>query len=100
MMAKKFGKTWWGSEWLQSLQHIDYENRIPRGARYARNGYVRSVSIDHGAISAKVDGSRPTPYRVAIKVKAFTDKEKEALIDGILEHPSSDKDWCCKWCWR
>lgn len=94
-MAKNFGKTWWGSEWLQSLQHIDYENRIPRGARYARNGYVRSVSIDHGAISAKVDGSRPTPYRVAVKVKAFTDKEKEALIDGILEHPAIVSELLC-----
>jgi uncharacterized Zn finger protein/superfamily II DNA or RNA helicase len=94
-MAKDFGKTWWGSEWLQSLQHIDYENRIPRGARYARNGYVRSVSIVHGAISAKVDGSRPTPYKVAVKVKPFTDKEKKALIDGILEHPVIVSELLC-----
>ena len=29
-MAEQFGKTWWGSEWLRSLTHIDYDNRIPR----------------------------------------------------------------------
>lgn len=29
-MAEKFGKTWWGDAWLQSLTHIDYANRIPR----------------------------------------------------------------------
>lgn len=37
-MAKGFGNTWWGSRWLLSLTHIDYENRIPRGATYARAG--------------------------------------------------------------
>ena len=30
MAAQTFGKTWWGSEWLKSLTHIDYANRIPR----------------------------------------------------------------------
>lgn len=37
-MAQTFGKTWWGGEWLKALTHIDYANRIPRGARYARQG--------------------------------------------------------------
>ena len=37
-MARTFCKTWWGNAWLQALSHIDYSNRIPRGARYARNG--------------------------------------------------------------
>ena len=44
-MAKGFGNTWWGSRWLLSLTHIDYENRIPRGATYARAGAVRDVKV-------------------------------------------------------
>ena len=44
-MANNFGKTWWGEAWLRSLTHIDYENRIPRGARYARNGYGSSRRV-------------------------------------------------------
>ena len=47
-MAKDFGNTWWGSEWLRSLTNIDYENRIPRGARYARNGAVRKITVSSG----------------------------------------------------
>ena len=44
-MANNFGKTWWGEAWLRSLTHIDYGNRIPRGARYARNGYGSSRRV-------------------------------------------------------
>jgi len=44
-MAQSFGKTWWGSEWLKALTHIDYANRISRGSAYARKGAVRSIEM-------------------------------------------------------
>ena len=66
-MARTFCKTWWGNAWLQALSHIDYSNRIPRGARYARNGSVKSVVFD---------GNK------------FSESEKERLIDGILAKPA------------
>lgn len=86
-MANNFGKTWWGEAWLCSLAHIDYANRIPRGARYARNGSVLSISIAEGYIKAKVQGSRRIPYNVTIKVEQFSQKEIDLLIDGILNCP-------------
>jgi len=86
-MANNFGKTWWGEAWLCSLAHIDYANRIPRGARYARNGSVLSISVAEGYIKAKVQGSRRTPYNVTIKVEQFSQKEIDLLIDGILNRP-------------
>lgn len=87
-MARDFGKTWWGNEWLRSLTNIDYANRIPRGARYARNGSVKKIVINDNVIEAKVQGSRRTPYSVTIKVDKFSAKETEALMDGILAHPA------------
>lgn len=87
VMANNFGKTWWGEAWLCSLAHIDYANRIPRGARYARNGSVLSISVAEGYIKAKVQGSRRTPYNVTIKVEQFSQKEIDLLIDGILNRP-------------
>ena len=87
-MAKDFGKTWWGDAWLQSLTNIDYANRIPRGARYARNGSVRKIAIKDNVIGAKVQGSRFTPYSVKIEVNKFSRKEIDSLIDGILDHPA------------
>jgi uncharacterized Zn finger protein len=42
-MAGAFGKTWWGEQWLNSLNNTDYSNRLPRGASYARNGAVEKI---------------------------------------------------------
>ena len=44
-MAIKYGKTWWGEQWLGALKHIDYSNRLPRGASYARLGLVKEINI-------------------------------------------------------
>ena len=86
-MAKGFGNTWWGSRWLLSLTHIDYENRIPRGATYARAGAVREIKVKGNVISAKVEGRRPGPYSVTIIVPPFFPEDVERLIQGIMERP-------------
>ena len=86
-MAQTFGKTWWGSEWLKALTHIDYANRIPRGARYARNGAVQSIEVKGNVIYARVSGSRPTPYKVIICVPTFSEKDIDRLIDRLMQQP-------------
>ena len=86
-MANGFGNTWWGSRWLLSLTHIDYENRIPRGATYARAGAVREIKVKGNVISAKVEGRRPRPYSVTIIVPPFFPEDVERLIQGIMERP-------------
>ncbi len=86
-MAKKFGTTWWGEQWLNSLTHIDYSNRLPRGARYARNGSVKNIDIKGGKISARVAGSRPTPYRETIEVPQFEKSKIKEFVDKLTQHP-------------
>lgn len=86
-MAQQFGNTWWGSEWLRSLSHIDYENRIPRGAAYARKGNVKEIKLKDNVITAKVEGSRPTPYKVSIIIPPFFPEQVEALIQALMERP-------------
>ena len=44
-MAEKFGRTWWGEHWLQSLKNVDYGNRLPCGATYARTGRVKKIDM-------------------------------------------------------
>ncbi|GAB6011446.1 SNF2-related protein [Viscerimonas tarda] len=87
-MAEKFGKTWWGEHWLRSLENVDYDNRLPRGASYARSGHVESIGIKNNQIAAKVSGSRPRPYKVAIIVPPFFDEQIERLMDKIIEQPA------------
>ena len=87
-MAQAFGKTWWGSEWLKALTHIDYANRIPRGSAYARKGAVRSIEVKGNVIFAKVSGSRPTPYKVTIKVPTFSQTGIDRLMDKLMQQPA------------
>ncbi|MDD4148420.1 MAG: DEAD/DEAH box helicase [Bacteroidales bacterium] len=87
-MAMKFGKTWWGEHWLRSLQNVDYDNRLPRGATYARRGNVLSVKINENRISAKVSGSRKTPYTVDIIIPPFFEEDIDVLMTKIIERPA------------
>ena len=88
MVGYTFGKTWWGSEWLKSLTHIDYANRIPRGSAYARKGAVKSIDVKGNVITARVSGSRPTPYKVTIRVPLFKKEQTELLMKKLLEQPA------------
>ena len=87
-MAKKFGKTWWGLQWLNTLNNIDYSNRLPRGSSYANKGAVKTISIDENQIHAKVVGSRPSPYNVAIIIPPFFDAELSKFIRVLAKKPT------------
>jgi uncharacterized Zn finger protein/superfamily II DNA or RNA helicase len=86
-MALQFGKTWWGEHWLRSLENVDYDNRLPRGASYARSGHVKEVKFKGNQITAKVSGSRPRPYNVTVIVPPFFEDQVEALMEGIIQRP-------------
>ncbi|POQ98993.1 hypothetical protein AU468_11430 [Alkalispirochaeta sphaeroplastigenens] len=87
MARIEFGHTWWGHRWLDALAHIDFGNRLPRGKRYARNGSVASISIEGTRISARVKGTRPTPYRVGLTLWEFSALEQETIIGLVKDDP-------------
>jgi SNF2 family DNA or RNA helicase/uncharacterized Zn finger protein len=86
-MAAAFGKTWWGEQWLNSLNNIDYSNRLPRGASYARKGAVEKIKITGNHISAKVRGRRPSPYKVDIILPPFFDPELGNFLTELTKRP-------------
>jgi uncharacterized Zn finger protein len=74
------GREWWGQQWVAAMERLGVTGRLERGKRYARNGSVLSLEISHGMAYAKVQGSRPSPYRTAVSLKTFNDTEwKKAL---------------------
>ena len=81
-----FGRTWWGQEWLQSLNRIDFSNRLERGRLYAKNNSVKSINIRGNLIEAKVQGSQKKPYSISIVVPPFFEKEKEIFISAISKN--------------
>lgn len=66
--GRKIAKTFWGEAWCNHLESFsDYENRLPRGRTYVRNGSVCHLAVDKGQIEAKVCGSELYTVRIAIK---------------------------------
>lgn len=88
MSRTTYGNTWWGRQWLQALAHIDHDNRLPRGRTYANKGAVRDLTVRGGAVTARVQGSRPQPYQVAIAVPPLAAKDAARLLDRLAADPA------------
>jgi uncharacterized Zn finger protein len=70
VQGRKLACTWWGKAWNTNLEsYADYSNRIGRGRSYVRNGFVLDLKIGEGEVTALVQGTRPNPYRVTVKIK-------------------------------
>jgi uncharacterized Zn finger protein len=68
IQGRKIATTFWGQAWCDHLESFsDYENRLPRGRTYVRNGSVCHLAITRGTIEAKVSGSELYSLRIAIK---------------------------------
>jgi uncharacterized Zn finger protein len=79
----KFGQTWWAGRWLAALERICGESRLERGRSYARRGQVIALDVRAGAVAAKVQGSRRTPYSVSIRLRTLPDADWERVIDAM-----------------
>ena len=74
-MKLQYGNTWWGSEWLKALEEADHANRLPRGRVYARGGAVISMRREGETLTAKVQGTRRTPYHVTLTLPPFPENK-------------------------
>lgn len=69
--GRQIARTFWGCSWCEHLEKFsDYENRLPRGRTYVRNGSVCHLEITRGKITAKVSGSEIYDVTIAIKALA------------------------------
>ena len=58
LAGRKIAGTFWGKAWCDNLEaYSDYENRLPRGRTYVRNGSVVDLQISKGNVTARVSGS-------------------------------------------
>ena len=83
--------TFWGKAWCENLErYSDFENRLPRGRTYLRNGSVIDLQIAPGEIKALVSGS--AVYKVQVKIAPVTKARWESIckdcagaIDSLVE---------------
>lgn len=74
IQGRKIAKSFWGEAWCDHLEKFsDFENRLPRGRTYVRNGSVCHLEIAEGAIGAMVSGSEL--YNVEIEIKKLPAKK-------------------------
>jgi len=77
------GKSWWAKRWTAALRQIMDSGRLSRGRSYARRGQVMDIHVQDGEITAKVQGSRRTPYKVRIRVKPLKDADWDRVLDVL-----------------
>ena len=89
--GRTIASTFWGKAWCNNLEaYSDYENRLPRGRSYVRNGSVVDLQIAKGKVTARVAGSEL--YRIDIQIKPLAPRlwksiqtECAGKIDSLIE---------------
>ncbi len=89
--GRTIARTFWGKAWCDNLEsYSDYENRLPRGRTYVRNGSVVNLELAPGEIRAHVSGSRL--YEVRLKVTPVAKARWKSIcadcagtIDSLVE---------------
>jgi uncharacterized Zn finger protein len=91
LQGRTIASSFWGKAWCDNLEaYSDFENRLPRGRTYVRNGSVMDLQVRPGAVAALVSGSEL--YRVSVAIKPLPRprwravvKECAGRIDSLVE---------------
>ncbi len=76
--GRTIAHSFWGKGWCTHLESFgDYENRLPRGRSYVRNGSVCHLGIARGAVDALVAGS--SLYKVKVSIQELKPASWAAL---------------------
>ncbi len=80
-----FVENWWATRWIEALERLMNPGRLRRGKRYARKGQVLTIEETADGVTAEVQGSRPQPYHVEIRLEPLDDAAWEAVLDVLAE---------------
>jgi uncharacterized Zn finger protein len=79
----RIGEQWWSRRFVDILEGICDGGRLARGRAYARKGQVIDFTVSAGAVTGRVQGSRPKPYTVTIGIDAYDDTAWAAISDAL-----------------
>lgn len=80
-----FGQSWWAKRWIGVLETFGWGNRLTRGRSYARSGQVLTIDVAAGGVRARVQGSRPVPYKVKVAIPPLKDEQWAHAIDAMAQ---------------
>ncbi len=84
--GRTIARSFWGKGWCDHLESFsDFENRLPRGRAYVRNGSVCHLDMRPGRIEAIVSGSELHNIRINLKkLKPATWKTVKKKCSGRI----------------
>ncbi|WP_324604887.1 SWIM zinc finger family protein [Streptomyces xylophagus] len=83
-----FAETWWGNAWVTALEEGALDaKRLARGRSYAEKGHVDAITVTPGLVLAYVQGSRPRPYRVQVRLRTLDEADWERFLDTAADRP-------------
>ncbi|MFD8225838.1 SWIM zinc finger family protein [Streptomyces massasporeus] len=84
----RFAESWWGNAWVEALEQgaLDVK-RLERGRGYAGQGHVDAITVTPGLVLAYVQGSRPRPYRVQVRLRTLDDTDWDRFLDAAADRP-------------
>lgn len=78
----RFAATWWGNAWVSALEEGALDaKRLARGRSYAEQGHVDAITVTPGLVLAYVQGSRPRPYRVQVRLRTLGEADWDRFLD-------------------
>lgn len=80
-----FGKNWWARRWIAAMEQLVTGPRLMRGKFYARQGQIVSIEESKDGIIAQVQGSRPKPYRVTIRLTPLTQRQWSKVLEVLAD---------------
>ena len=82
-----FAQNWWARRWIDVLDGFNIASRVARARSYARRGQVLAIDVGNGEVTAQVQGSRPQPYRVSIRVAKLRSGDWRKVASTLGERP-------------
>ncbi|MFH9013249.1 SWIM zinc finger family protein [Streptomyces sp. NPDC017943] len=86
--GETFAASWWGNAWVTALEQGALDTkRLERGRGYAEQGNVDAITVTPGLVLAYVQGSRPRPYRVQVRLRTLGDAGWDRFLDAAADRP-------------
>ena len=79
----ELASSWWARRWMATLDGFGWTGRLSRGRVYIRNRRVVDVEVSPGLVRARVQGSRPSPYRIEMTVEPFADAVWDRVVGAL-----------------
>ena len=90
------GERWWSRRFIAVLESYGMSGRLQRGRNYARRGQVIEFELRQGRVTARVQGSRPQPYKVVFDLTSDDPLDQAAVLRWLREvgtvNPETDME--------